>query len=138
MQNSYIIDAFLSATVWVTLIYLYFACRSRIAELNTLVTPEIFLFAITRLLKPSIMIAIPFVAILVFMLWRFYGLMLASQTLGAGGIGLLAIMFVVGAPMIWLYVLLISVKHSRFIGDLGATTKAKLEPQPSTARGAYS
>lgn len=138
MQNSYIVDAFLSATVWMALIYLYFACRSRIAELNTLVTPEIFLVAITSLLKSSIMIAVPFVGILGFMLWRFYGLMLASQTWGAGGIGLLVIMFVVGAPMIWLQVLLISVKHSRFIGGSGVITHDKPAPQPSTARGSYS
>lgn len=138
MQNSYIVDAFLSGTVWVSLIYLYFACRSRVVELNTLVTPDSFLMAITRLLKPSIIIAMPFIAILSFMLWRFYGLMLASQTWGAGGIGLLAMMFVVGAPMIWLYVLLVCVKHSRFIGSVEVATDDKLMPQPSQARGAYS
>ena len=104
MQNSYIVDAFLSGTVWVSLIYLYFACRSRVVELNTLVTPDSFLMAITRLLKLSIIIAVPFIAILSFMLWRFYGLMLASQAWGAGGIGLLVVMFATGAPMIWLYV----------------------------------
>ena len=138
MQNSYIVDAFLSGTVWVSLIYLYFACRSRVVELNTLVTPDSFLMAITRLLKPSIIIAMPFIAILSFMLWRFYGLMLASQTWGAGGIGLLAMMFVVGAPMIWLYVLLVCVKHSRFIGSVEVAADDKLMPQPSQARGAYS
>lgn len=138
MQNSYIVDAFLSGTVWVSLIYLYFACRSRVVELNTLVTPDSFLMAITRLLKLSIIIAVPFIAILSFMLWRFYGLMLASQTWGAGGIGLLAMMFVVGAPMIWLYVLLVCVKHSRFIGSVEVAADDKLMPQPSQARGAYS
>ena len=138
MQNSYIVDAFLSGTVWVSLIYLYFTCRSRVAELNNLVTPESFLMAITRLLKTSIIIAVPFIAILSFMLWRFYGLMLASQTWGAGGIGLLVVMFVVGAPMIWLYVLLVCVKHSRFIGSVEVATDDKPMPQPSQARGAYS
>lgn len=138
MQNSYIVDAFLSGTVWASLIYLYFTCRSRIAELNHLVTPDSFLMAITRLLKTSIIIAVPFIVILSFMLWRFYGLMLASQTWGAGGIGLLVVMFVVGAPMIWLYVLLVCVKHSRFIGSVEVATDNKPMPQPSTARGAYS
>lgn len=138
MQNSYIVDAFLSGTVWVSLIYLYFACRSRVVELNALVTPDSFLMAITRLLKLSIIIAVPFIAILSFMLWRFYGLMLASQTWGAGGIGLLAMMFVVGAPMIWLYVLLVCVKHSRFIGSADVAVNDKPMPQPSQARGAYS
>lgn len=138
MQNSYIVDAFLSGTVWVALIYLYFACRSRVIELNALVTPEIFLMAITRLLKSSIIIAMPFIAILGFMLWRFYGLMLASEAWGAGGIGLLAIMFGVGAPMIWLYVLLVCVKHSRFIGYIETVAHNQPAPQPSQARGAYS
>lgn len=139
MQNSYIIDAFLSGTVWVSLIYLYFACRSRVIELNDLVTPELFLVAITKLLKLSIVITTPFIAILGFMLWRFYGLMLASQAWGAGGIGLLAIMFFVGAPMIWLYVLLVCVKHSRFIGSTEKlVVNDKPAPQPSQARGAYS
>lgn len=143
MQNSYIVDAFLSGTVWVSLIYLYFACRSRVIELNHLVTPELFLMAITRLLKPSIAIATPFIAILGFMLWRFYGLMLASEAWGAGGIGLLAIMFLVGAPMVWLYVLLVCVKHSRFVGAIEAPAAnnqpaRQYQPQPSHARGAYS
>lgn len=139
MQNSYIVDAFLSGTVWASLIYLYFACRSRISELNDLITPESFLVAITKLLKLSITITMPFIAILGFMLWRFYGLMLASQTWGAGGIGLLTIMFFVGAPMIWLYVLLVCVKHSRFIGSTEAlVANDKPAPQPSQARGAYS
>lgn len=138
MQNSYIVDAFLSGTVWVSIIYLYFACRSRILELNALVTPASFLIAITRLLKSSIVIAIPFIGILSFMLWRFYGLMLASQTWGAGGIGLIAIMFIIGAPMIWLYVLFVCVKHSRFIGSVEVTADDKPMPQPSGARGAYS
>lgn len=137
MQNSYIVDAFLSGTVWVSLIYLYFACRYRVSELNELVTPDIFLIAITRLLKTSIIIAVPFIAILAFMLWRFYGLMLASQTWGAGGIGLLVIMFCIGALMTWLYVLLVCVKHSRFIGATEAVDDNKPMPQPSTARGAY-
>lgn len=138
MQNSYIVDAFLSGTVWVVLIYLYFACRSRVIELNALVTPEIFLMAITRLLKSSIITAMPFIAILGFMLWRFYGLMLASEAWGAGGIGLLAIMFGIGAPMIWLYVLLVCVKHSRFIGYVEPAAHNQPAPQPSQARGAYS
>ncbi len=139
MKNSYIIDAFLSGTVWVSLIYLYFACRSRVIELNDLVTPELFLVAITKLLKLSVVITTPFIAILGFMLWRFYGLMLASQAWGAGGIGLLAIMFFVGAPMIWLYVLLVCVKHSRFIGSTETlVVNDKPAPQPSQARGAYS
>lgn len=139
MQNSYIVDAFLSGTVWVALIYLYFACRLRVIELNDLVTPELFLMAITKLLKSSIVIATPFIAILSFMLWRFYGLMLASQTWGAGGIGLLAILFFVGAPMIWLYVLLVCVKHSRFIGSTETpVANNQPAPQPSQARGAYS
>jgi len=138
MQNSYIVDAFLSGTVWVSLIYLYFACRSRVVELNALVTPDSFLTAITRLWKLSIVIATPFIAILSFMLWRFYGLMLASQTWGAGGIGLLVVMFAVGAPMVWLYVLLVCVKHSRFVGSVEVADDNKSAPQPSTARGAYS
>lgn len=138
MQNSYIVDAFLSGTVWVSLIYLYFACRSRIIELNALVTPALFLMAITRLLKSSIIIAMPFIVILSFMLWRFYGLMLASQTWGAGGIGVLAIMFCIGVPMIWLYIMLVCVKHSRFIESVEVTANDKPMPQPSSARGAYS
>jgi hypothetical protein len=139
MQNSYIVDAFLSGTVWVSLIYLYFACRTRVIELNALVTPEIFLMAITKLLKSSIIIATPFVAILSFMLWRFYGLMLASEAWGAGGIGLLVIMFGIGAPMIWLYVLLVCVKHSRLIGYAETpVANNRPAPQPSQARGAYS
>lgn len=136
MQNSYIVDAFLSATVWMMLIYLYFSCRSKVKVLNDLTTPDVFLVAITKLLKPSIAISLPFIVLLGFMLWRFYGLMLASQAWGAGGIGLLITMFCIGVPLIWLQVLLICVSHSRFVDN---TPVQEQQPdKPNNARGAYS
>ncbi|MDN5565899.1 MAG: hypothetical protein L0G25_03775 [Psychrobacter sp.] len=71
------------------------------------------------------------------MLWRFYGLMLASQTWGAGDIGLLVAMFYIGVPLIWLQALLIAVKHSPFISC--AATPATSQPIASSGdlRGAY-
>jgi hypothetical protein len=135
MQNSYIVDAFLSATVWMAIIYLYFSCRSKVSQLNAVTTPDVFLIAITKLLKPSILIALPFIALLGFMLWRFYGFMLASQTWGAGGMGLLASMFCIGVPLIWLQVLLICVRHSRYVDP--APKLNEPAPKPNNARGAY-
>ena len=136
MQNSYIVDAFLSATVWMTLIYLYFSCRSKVMALSDSTTPDVFLVAITNLLRLSIALSAPFIALLGFMLWRFYGLMVASQTWGAGGIGLLITMFCIGLPLIWLKVLLTCVTHSRFVDNTPAIERQAAKP--NNARGAYS
>lgn len=114
MQNSYIIDAFLSGLVGMILIYLYFDTRARIAELSEIISVHALKVALPTMLTRSLLISIPLMGFYVFLLWRFHGFMVHAAASGAGGLGLLAMMLAAGLPLIWLNVILICVSHSRY------------------------
>ncbi|WP_352309086.1 hypothetical protein [Psychrobacter sp. W2-37-MNA-CIBAN-0211] len=114
MQNSYIIDTFLSGLAWMTVIYLYFDTRARIATLNNLISVHALKVALPAMLKRSTFIAAPLMTFYLFLLWRFYGLMVYSTSWGAGGAGLLAGMAMTAIPLMWLNVMLVCVKNSRY------------------------
>jgi len=115
MQSSYIIDAFLTGTAWMMIAYLYFGSSAMIKELDGLMSAGTLEVAIAESFKLGAMLALPFGVLFVFLLWRFYGLMIATQTWGAGGLGLLIALLLIGLTLIALYAILICVRRSRFI-----------------------
>lgn len=114
MQNSYIVDAFLTGAAWMVLIFLYFDSRARIKALSEVISTNTLAVALSRSAKLATSLAVPAAALYLFALWRFYALMVQTQTWGAGGIGLLAALAFIGVPLIWLVTMLICVSHSPF------------------------
>jgi hypothetical protein len=137
MQSSYIVDAFLTATAWMVLTYLYFGCRSLIKTLNTLMTAPELAVAITHLFKRGVLLAVPFGVLFVFFLWRFYGLMIATQTWGAGGMGLLIAMLCIGLILIALYAMLVCVRHSSFVHMPAQNNTDSDGYNPSQSQGGF-
>jgi len=122
MANSYIIDVFLSGAIWVLLTYMFFDVMARVKDINQLIPPNILPIAIGQMLKLSCYLAAPFVAIWLFLCWRFASLMIISATFGIGGVGLLIFVGIGGIGMIWITSLLVCLRHSRFI-DAGAVSQ---------------
>ena len=114
MDNSYIVDTFLSGMVWAILVYLFFDSRARIAELNEVMDVTVLSLALANVVKKASFVALPFALFFVFLLGRFYGLMVVSRSWGAGGAGLLAAMFAAGVALIWLQSVLVFVRNSGF------------------------
>lgn len=125
MQNSYIIDTFLSGALWALSVYLFFDIKARIADIDKVMIAHTLTIAMSESLKVATTIAAPFAVFYVFLLWRFYGLMVASQAWGYGGMGLLIAFLLIGLPMIWLQVMLIIVRRSRFARAAGKIDKIR-------------
>lgn len=115
MVNSYIVDTFLSAAMWVILTFLYFDIQDRIKEINEVMSHNLIALAIENTLKMAAYISLPLVAIWAFLCWRFMALMVISKTFGIGGIGLLVILGLSGVIMLGLTVLLVCIKHSGLV-----------------------
>ena len=115
MQNQYIIDAFLSAALWAIVAYLVFEVRARIMAIRALMDVNILSAALASVAKRATLVATPFWAFFIFLLWRFFGLMVDSQTWGAGGAGLLVALFAIGITLIWLNIVLIFVSSGGFV-----------------------
>ena len=115
MQNQYIIDAFLSAALWAIVAYLVFEVRARVMAIRALMDVNILSAALASVAKRATLVATPFWAFFVFLLWRFFGLMVDSQTWGAGGAGLLVALFAIGITLIWLNIVLIFVSSGGFV-----------------------
>ena len=115
MQNQYIIDAFLSAALWAIVAYLVFEVRARVMAIRALMDVNILSAALASVAKRATLVATPFWAFFVFLLWRFFGLMVDSQTWGAGGAGLLVALFAIGITLTWLNIVLIFVSSGGFV-----------------------
>ena len=115
MQNQYIIDAFLSAALWAIVAYLVFEVRARVMAIRALMDVDILSAALASVAKRATLVATPFWAFFIFLLWRFFGLMVDSQTWGAGGAGLLVALFAIGITLIWLNIVLIFVSSGGFV-----------------------
>lgn len=115
MQNQYIIDAFLSAALWAIVAYLVFELRARVMAIRALMDVNILSAALASVAKRATLVATPFWAFFVFLLWRFFGLMVDSQTWGAGGAGLLVALLAIGITLIWLNIVLIFVSNGGFV-----------------------
>lgn len=115
MQNQYIIDAFLSAALWAIVAYLVFEVRARVMAIRALMDVNILSAALASVAKRATLVATPFWAFFIFLLWRFFGLMVDSQTWGAGGAGLLVALFAIGITLLWLNIVLIFVSSSGFV-----------------------
>ncbi len=114
MQNSYIVDAFLTGTAWMILIFLFFDCKARVKALGNMMNSATLGVALSKSAKVATSVTVPFAAFYLFLLWRFYAFMVQSQTWGAGGLGLLVILGVMGVGLLWLLMMLIFVAHSPF------------------------
>lgn len=114
MQNSYIVDAFLTGTAWMILIFLFFDCKARIKALGNMMSSTTLGVALSKSVKAATSVTVPFAAFYLFLLWRFYALMVQTQTWGAGGVGLLVILGVMGVGLLWLLMMLVFVAHSPF------------------------
>ena len=115
MQNQYIVDAFLSGALWAIVAYLVFEVRARVLGLSEVMDSNVLSAALAHVAKKASIVAIPFWLFFIFLLWRFYGLMVESQTWGAGGAGLLVMLFVIGTVLVWLRVVLAFVRTSGFV-----------------------
>ena len=114
MQNSYIVDAFLTGTAWMILIFLFFDSKARIKALGNMMSSTTLGVALSKSVKAATSATVPFAAFYLFLLWRFYALMVQTQTWGAGGVGLLVILGVMGVGLLWLLMMLVFVAHSPF------------------------
>ena len=130
MQNGYIVDAFLTGALWLILVYLAFDVKSRVVQINHLMGAHTLGAALNDVSKIGIMIATPFMIAYTFMLWRFYGLMIASESWGYGGMGLVIMLAIAGLVLIWLQVMLMLVSHGRFITLAEKTSELRQESQP--------
>lgn len=128
MQNTYIIDVFLSAWAWVVLALLYPSVVNHTQKLNAGMDKQLFRAVFSMVFKSSIWLACPFVLVFLFLLWRFGSLMHYTQTLGIGGIGLLIIMGIAGIALIWLKALLVLMTNGLL------SPKAEDKPKIKTPR----
>ena len=115
MQNSYIVDAFLTSMALMMLMFFYFDSRARIKALNGFVSANTLGVAFSRSFKVASCLAMPVVTLYLFSLWRFHALMVQTQTWGAGGIGLLVALACLGVPLVWLFMMLVCVGQSPFV-----------------------
>ena len=128
MQNSYIVDTFLSGLAWMIIAYLYFDTRARIGVLSESLSVHSLKIALPAMFTRSLIIAVPLMGFFMFLLWRFSDLMVHASASGAGAYGLLAVMLLAGVSMIWLNVILVCVSHSRYA--------VHQPPEPEPLRGA--
>lgn len=123
MQNSYIVDTFLSGALWMILIYLFFEVKYRLNLLDQIMSVTMFSTAINDVVKAATLITLPFSLIFIFLLWRFHSLMVTSQSWGYGGMGLLIIIGLIGLPLIWVQITLILIQRGPFV-ELSQRTSA--------------
>ena len=71
MQNQYIVDAFLSGTLWALIAYLFFEVRATIAVFSDVMDASLLSVALSKVVKKASITAIPFCLFLLFLLWRF-------------------------------------------------------------------
>ena len=138
MQNAYIVDFFLSGMLMIMMFYLYVDILSRLKLLNKVIDSNTLAVAIGQTLRQSLLLSVPLLILLMFLLWRFYAVMVISQSWGVGGAGLLVIMAILGSFFVWLDILLVCIKNSRFVDASKLITQAKKTrskirlPDPST------
>lgn len=138
MQNAYIVDFFLSGMLMIMMFYLYVDILSRLKLLNKVIDRNTLAVAIGQTLRQSLLLSVPLLILLMFLLWRFYAVMVISQSWGIGGAGLLVIMAILGSFFVWLDMLLVCIKNSRFVDaskliSTAKKTRAKIRlPDPNT------
>lgn len=115
MQNSYIVDVFLSGALWALTTFLFFDIKDRIINIDKTMLAHTLTLAMNEVVKLATIVAAPFGVFYLFLLWRFYSLMVLSESWGYGGMGLLLMFLLAGLFMIWLEVMLIFVSRSRFV-----------------------
>jgi len=125
MQNAYIVDFFLSGMLMIMMFYLYVDILSRLKLLNKVIDSNTLAVAIGQTLRQSLLLSVPLLILLMFLLWRFYAVMVISQSWGIGGAGLLVIMAILGSFFVWLDMLLVCIKNSRFVDASKLITQAK-------------
>lgn len=113
-MNSYLVDIFLSACLWFGLIFLLVSVKRRQAQCNQAMNSTVFAMTVNQVAKKASMFWLPLFFMQLFLLWRFYAALVFFDSFGEGAAGLLVIMGVVGAVTLWLELLLISVKHTRY------------------------
>lgn len=128
MQNSYIVDAFLTGAAWMILIFLFFDCKARVKALNGIMSSSTLAVALSKSAKIATSFAVPFAAFYLFLLWRFYALMVQTQTWGAGAVGLLVILGVTGVTLLWLVMMFVFVAHSPFAQIAAIDDTARRNP----------
>lgn len=111
MQNSYLVDVFLSACLAIMVLYVVIGIKSRLKQMNEAISPDMFASAFNRVGIKSTLFSVPIIAVLMFLLWRFYALLYIAQSLGAGGVGLIVIIGLAGSLLIWLNMVLINIKQ---------------------------
>ncbi|WP_313596474.1 hypothetical protein [Psychrobacter sanguinis] len=125
MQNAYIVDFFLSGMLMIMMFYLYVDILSRLKLLNRVIDSNTLAVAIGQTLRQSVLLSMPLLILLMFLLWRFYAVMVISQSWGIGGAGLLVIMAILGSLFVWLDMLLVCIKNSRFVDASKLITQVK-------------
>ncbi len=115
MINSYLIDYFLCYSLLIWIAFSVVNIRQQLADLSQRITTDTLVIAINDLLKIYLPLSLLPISIILFLLWRFYAVMIFTQSWGAGGCGLLIILgvYIVGANL--LQTMLFCIRHSRYV-----------------------
>ncbi len=115
MSNSYLIDFFLcySLLIWIT--FSVINIKQQLADLNQRITADTLVIAMNDLLKIYLPFSLLPISIILFLLWRFYAVMIFTQSWGAGGCGLLIILGVYSIGANLLQTMLFCIRHSRYV-----------------------
>lgn len=116
MQNTYIVDAFLSFWLWLSLALVYVDVTNLVEKANKAITSDMFAIYFDMAAKTATIISLLPMTLFAFLLWRFCSLTIHAGMWGAGAIGLLVILTIMGFGLIWLKVLITLMLHK--IGSL--------------------
>lgn len=111
MQNSYLIDAFLSFWLWLSLALVYVDVVNLVKKANTAITADVFAIYFDMTAKTATLVALLPMALYGFLLWRFCSLIVQAGMWGSGAIGLLIILCGMGMGLIWLKALITIMLH---------------------------
>lgn len=123
MQNSYLIDAFLSFWLWLSLAVMYIDVTNLVKKANMTITPDIFAIYFDMTATTATLVAFLPMALYGFLLWRFCSLIMQAGMWGAGSVGLLIILCIMGLGLIWLKVLITIMLHK-----VGVSIKTEQQP----------
>ncbi len=127
MANSYLIDYFLSSCLLIWIIFNFFHTKSQLKEIQQADYNSVEV-AINTLYKVYLPASLLPIAIVSFLLWRLYAVMIFTQSWGVGGCGLLVILAVYLVIANSLQTMLFVIRHSRYITITKSTAGKNIPP----------
>ncbi len=115
MGNSYIVDIFLSYSLLAWIAFSFINIKAQLADLNARITASLFAQAMYSLRFIIIPIAIFSVVIGLFLVYRFYAVLLFFNAWGVGGAGMILLLSLYILIANSLQVVLFCVRHSEYV-----------------------